>query len=355
MGKLFDLINKDTKHKNESKRMTVIIRQMVLIFMCVSLFNLILDAFFIKSVPGSILWAVMLVVDGITFYISYNAPKLIILTIFVFQKALWITAAVVLFGWEGGFQFFLILLVIMYSFGEAGYNRKKVLLDFCLFAMFIVFLIFFKGNPGKISIDHVDRSIQVVNALAFVIMVSIISFSFSKESQHMEDKLISYNNQLRKQASVDALTGLYNRRSTMEIVNDIVLQRRVMSICIGDIDFFKKINDSYGHDFGDTVLVAISEALKKETEEYGFVARWGGEEFLIVFADLNGDDAYIKLSHIRDTVKELKLNHGKEEVRVKMTYGLTEYDYSKSFEDNIKEADEKLYLGKQNGRDMIVY
>ena len=341
MGKLFELINKDTKHKNESKRMTVIIRQMVLIFMCVSLFNLVLDACFIKSVPGSVFWGIMLVVDGITFYISYNARKLIILTIFVFQKALWITAAVVLFGWEGGFQFFLILLVIMYSFGEAGYNRKKVLLDFCLFAMFIVFLIFFKGNQGKISIEHFDKSIQVVNALAFVIMVSIISFSFSKESQHMEDKLISYNNQLRKQASVDALTSLYNRRSTMEIVNDIVLQRRVMSICIGDIDFFKKINDSYGHDFGDTVLVAI--------------ARWGGEEFLIVFADLNGDDAYIKLSHIRDAVKDLKLNHGKEEVRVKMTYGLTEYDYSKSFEDNIKEADEKLYLGKQNGRDMIVY
>ena len=188
MGKLFDLINKDTKHKNESKRMTVIIRQMVLIFMCVSVFNLILDAFFIKSLHGSILWAVMLVVDGITFYVSYKAPKLILLTIFVFQKALWITAAVVLFGWEGGFQFFLILLVIMYSFGEAGYNRKKVLLDFCLFAMFIVFLIFFKGNPGKISIEHVDKSIQVVNALAFVIMVSIISFSFSKESQHLEDK-----------------------------------------------------------------------------------------------------------------------------------------------------------------------
>ena len=355
MGKLFELINKDTKHKNESKRMTVIIRQMVFIFMCVSLFNLVLDACFIKSSPGSVFWGVMLVVDGITFYISYNARKLIILTIFVFQKALWITAAVVLFGWEGGFQFFLILLVIMYSFGEAGYNKKKVLLDFCLFAMFIVFLIFFKGNQGKISIEHFDKSIQVVNALAFVIMVSIISFSFSKESQHMEDKLISYNNQLRKQASVDALTGLYNRRSTMEIVNDIVLQRRVMSICIGDIDFFKKINDSYGHDFGDTVLVAISEVLKKETEEYGFVARWGGEEFLIVFANLNGDDAYIKISNIRDKVKAVRLNHGKDEISVKMTYGLTEYDFSKSFDENVKEADEKLYLGKQNGRDMIVY
>ena len=355
MGKLFDLINKDTKHKNESKRMTVIIRQLIITFMGLSVFHLFIDAFFVKSFKGVILWMVMLAVDALTMYISYQASKSVILALFTLQKVLWIMAAVLLFGWEGGFQFFLILLVIVYSFGEAGYNRKKLLFSFVSFALFVIFLLFFKGNPARIPLEHADKSVQVVNALAFVIMVSIISFSFSKESQHMEDKLISYNNQLRKQASVDALTSLYNRRSTMEIVNDIVLQRRVMSICIADIDFFKKINDSYGHDFGDTVLVAISEVLKKQTEDYGFVARWGGEEFLIVFADLNGDDAYIKLSGIRDAVKDLTLTHGKEEVKLKMTYGLTEYDYSKSFEDNIKDADEKLYLGKQNGRDMIVY
>ena len=121
-----------------------------------------------------------------------------------------------------------------------------------------------------------------------------------------------------------------------------------------DIDDFKQINDHYGHAAGDEVLMYVSNAMKTACGECD-VARWGGEEFLIVFADLNGDDAYIKLSHIRDAVKDLTLHHGKEEVKIKMTYGLTEYDYSKSFEDNIKEADEKLYLGKQNGRDMIVY
>jgi len=355
MGKLIDLINKDTRHLNESKRMTVIIRQMIITFMGLSVFHLIIDAFFLKSFKGVILWMGILAVDALTMYISYQASKHVILAVFTVQKLLWITVSVLMFGWEGGFQFFLILLVIVYSFGEAGYNRKKLLFSFVGFALFVIFLLFFKGNPAGIPLENADKSVQVVNALAFVIMVSIVSFSFSKESQHMEDKLISYNNLLKKQASVDALTSLYNRRSTMEIVNDIILQRRVMSICIGDIDYFKKINDTYGHDFGDTVLVAISDVIKKETEDSGFVARWGGEEFLIIFTDLNGDDAYIKLSHIKDAVKNLVLHYGQEEVRLRMTYGLTEYDYSKSFEDNIKDADEKLYLGKQNGRDRIVY
>ena len=355
MGKLHDFISKDTKHKNESKRMTVIIRQLIIVFLCLSLFHFAIDAFVVKSVYGMIFWAVMLAIDALTMGISYSASKLIVLTVFILQKTVWITVAVLLFGWEGGFQFFLVLLFIVYSFGEAGYSRKKVLFGFCGFAIFVIFLIFFKGHPARISIDSADKSIQVVNSLAFVAMVSIVSFSFSKESQQMEDKLISYNNQLRKQASVDALTGLYNRRSTMEFVNDLVLEKRVFSICISDIDFFKNINDTYGHDFGDTVLVEISKLLKNEVNQKGFVSRWGGEEFLIILLDENGDDAYIKISNIRDKVKAVRLNHGKDEISVKMTYGLTEYDFSKSFDENVKEADEKLYLGKQNGRDMIVY
>lgn len=355
MSRLFDLINKDTKQKNESKRMTVIIRQLAIIFMFHSLFNLLISAFLLQSLQGSLVWVAMIVIDALTLYISYGASKILLLTIFVLQKAIWITTCVLLFGWEGGFQFFLILLMIMYSFGEAGYNRKKLFFDFCCFSMFVIFLLYFKGSEGKISIENADKSIQVVNSLAFVIMVSIVSFSFSRESQQMEDKLISYNNQLKEQASIDALTGLNNRRSTMEFVNGLIKQRETFSICIGDIDFFKKINDSYGHDFGDTVLVAISEALREETEHDGFVARWGGEEFLIIFLGVNGDEAYVKLSNIRERIKSIRLNHSIDEVRVKMTYGLTEYDFTKSFEENVKEADEKLYLGKQNGRDMIVY
>ena len=145
MGKLFDLINKDTKHKNESKRMTVIIRQLIITFMGLSVFHLIIDAFFVKSFKGVILWMVMLAVDALTMYVSYQASKSVILALFTLQKVLWIMVAVLLFGWEGGFQFFLILLVIVYSFGEAGYNRKKLLfsfiIGFCIFNYIMKFFI----------------------------------------------------------------------------------------------------------------------------------------------------------------------------------------------------------------------
>jgi diguanylate cyclase (GGDEF)-like protein len=171
--------------------------------------------------------------------------------------------------------------------------------------------------------------------------------------------VLEMHRSLRDMMDKDALTKLLNRRSANRKL-DLIRSHyekdgKPYSLAIGDIDFFKKVNDTYGHDFGDTVLVAISEVMRNQVLAYGLVSRWGGEEFLIVFVDLNGDDAYVKLSHLRETVKDIRLSHINDEVKVTMTYGLTEYDTSKSFEENIKEADEKLYMGKQDGRDKIVY
>jgi len=185
----------------------------------------------------------------------------------------------------------------------------------------------------------------------FDIMISELLAIFKMKYQYTEKEFMSV---------LDGLTGLYNRRQ-FEIGLEQEFNRTKrhpsdFSLAILDIDFFKKVNDTYGHDFGDTVLAAISELLKKQTAAYGgFVARWGGEEFLIIFHDMNGDEAYVHLNEIYDAIKNLKLNYNDDEVRITMTYGLTEYDLASSFEDNVKEADEKLYLGKQSGRDKIVY
>ena len=356
MGKIADFINKDTKYKNETKRMTVTIRWLLLYFAALSVCNLLLNMFLLKSGKGTALWALMIIVDALNLYASYTVRRKLVTNIFLAQKIVWATIVTIVYGWDSGFQFFLVLLVMIYSFIEAGYNRKKLVFGFINFVIFVAFLIFVKGKPGRISIENADRIVEILNALVFAVSLATVSFSFSLETQKMEDKLIAYNNQLKEQASVDALTGLFNRRMTFEYVKTIIDEKRTMSLCICDIDFFKKVNDTYGHDFGDTVLVAISELLKKQTAAFGgFVARWGGEEFLIIFHDMNGDEAYVHLNEIYEAIKNLKLNYNEDEVRITMTYGLTEYDLTSSFEDNVKDADEKLYLGKQSGRDKIVY
>ena len=275
--------------------------------------------------------------------------------VFVLQKGVWILASIMLFGWEGGFQFFLILLMILFSFGEAGYSRKKLVFNFSCFLLFIIFLIFFKGNEGVVSIDGMERTIQIFNTFIFCICVGFVSSSFSKESQEIEEKIVNYNKQLEIEAGEDALTGLKNRRSTNEFIKSLVREGTVFSICMCDIDFFKRINDTYGHDFGDDVLVAISYIFKKMESEGGYISRWGGEEFLMIFPGLNGDEAYIKVNDIYNEINKMVVPYGEENVSITMTYGLTEFDLGRSTEENIKEVDEKLYMGKQTGRNRIVY
>ena len=87
----------------------------------------------------------------------------------------------------------------------------------------------------------------------------------------------------------------------------------------------------------------------------GAVARWGGEEFLLFFDGLNGDEALMKLSDIRSKIKKMVVPYNDNEIKFTMTFGLVEYDKELSFDQNIKVADDRLYLGKQGGRDQIVY
>ena len=353
MGKLSELISKDTNNKNETKRMTVLIRKLCLSFLLLSVFNLPINALLLHSFLGSMIWVGMIVVDILTLYISYNSSKRTLLRVFIIQKILWITASVLIYGWEGGFQFFLILLIILYSFGEAGYNNKKLIFNFICFVLFIFFFLFYKGKNGTVNIDGIERIIAVFSTLLFCTDVAFVATSFSQESQENEEKIVQYNKQLEREAGEDALTGLKNRRSTSEFIRSLVKNQATFSICICDIDYFKKVNDTYGHEFGDDVLVAISDILKKK--EGVFASRWGGEEFLLVFPGLNGDEAYLKVNEIRNEVKALVVPHGENNISVTMTYGVTEYALTNPLEENIKEVDEKLYMGKQSGRDRIVY
>ena len=86
-----------------------------------------------------------------------------------------------------------------------------------------------------------------------------------------------------------------------------------------------------------------------------FVARWGGEEFLIIYMDHNGDQAFIKLEELRRAIQRMEINTCGHDIKITMTFGLSEYDFEKDGETAIKEADERLYQGKANGRNQVVY
>ncbi|MCR5580783.1 MAG: diguanylate cyclase [Pseudobutyrivibrio sp.] len=154
----------------------------------------------------------------------------------------------------------------------------------------------------------------------------------------------------------DALTGLNNRRSADKKLEDIRIKAVETGLkyclCIGDIDFFKKVNDTYGHEMGDIVLKAVSEKLKTGMRGKGFAARWGGEEFLLIFENRELDIAKRELEMILEDVRTIYVPDTDRQIT--MSFGLTNMDPTQSIDENLNRADDNLYTAKEAVRNKVV-
>ena len=187
-----------------------------------------------------------------------------------------------------------------------------------------------------------------------------LDHSVTKRSDELGDIgrcALSMQRSLRTMIEQDALTELYNRRSGDKKLRQVFEESRSsgqsFAIAIGDIDFFKKVNDTYGHECGDAVLKNVSALLKQHMWHRGFAARWGGEEFLLVFENVDLAEAQKQLELLMDKIHELDTLYEGQHVKVNMTFGLI-CDPDKDIHALLKEADGKLYIGKTNGRNQVV-
>lgn len=160
---------------------------------------------------------------------------------------------------------------------------------------------------------------------------------------------------LRDMVERDPLTGLFNRRSCHKKLDSLQSKKIGFAVVMGDIDFFKKINDTYGHAAGDHVLKNVSERLKEcAVVNGGFAVRWGGEEFLLIFPRCDTEQIRPVIEGFLDDIRAMKLEHEGREITITMTFGISATLDGSQAEKAIGEADSLLYLGKNNGRNRIV-
>ena len=159
---------------------------------------------------------------------------------------------------------------------------------------------------------------------------------------------------LRKLRERDALTGIYNRRYGGNKLADLINKGIPYSVAIGDIDFFKKFNDKFGHDCGDAVLIEVARTLNEHMRGSGFAARWGGEEFLLVFENVSGMSATVATEKILDAVREHMVEHDGQLHSVTMSFGVTSGNPTLSMDENINNADARLYQAKETGRNQVI-
>ena len=163
-------------------------------------------------------------------------------------------------------------------------------------------------------------------------------YFYKKQNEKLKKEL----EELRKVSCTDSLTKLNNRRC-LENIGDYD------SLILGDIDHFKKINDTYGHTTGDEVLVQISLVLKKYIRETDLVCRWGGEEFLILLKNCNDEVAFLKADLLKEKIKELSDFFGFD---ITMSFGISNLS-NNTLEDAINKADKAMYKSKIDGRNRV--
>ena len=164
---------------------------------------------------------------------------------------------------------------------------------------------------------------------------------------------------LRTLVEQDTLTELNNRRFADKHLRQTQIYANTHGtgyvVAIGDIDFFKSVNDTYGHECGDLVLKKIAGLLKKNMLGKGFVARWGGEEFLFVYDNCTLSAARADMELLLDEIRSLPISYDDQEIRISMTFGLAEGGIGTNVKDLLQLADTHLYAGKSNGRNQIVW
>lgn len=194
-----------------------------------------------------------------------------------------------------------------------------------------------------VGFDEVEDSKRLATA-AFICGMALESDLFLADSQR--DKLTELKNRFGFHSDFETRY----KQFLLDSKNS-----KPISIIICDIDFFKKVNDTYGHNGGDEVLIHVANILNSEMRICDNVYRWGGEEFIIILEGANITEAVSKAEHIRETVQNSTCHFEDIDIRVTMSFGCAEYNPELSLEENIKIADERLYNAKESGRNRVIY
>lgn len=162
---------------------------------------------------------------------------------------------------------------------------------------------------------------------------------------------------LYNEAMLDGLTGLNNRYAVYEYYNTKVVRNAMMlpmSIIMCDLDHFKRVNDTFGHNVGDLVLKEASDLLKDNVDYDDAVVRWGGEEFVIILYGKELDEAGQFAERVRKVIESHSFSSNSGTFNITMSFGVRPIDIRKTLEENVKSADEKLYVAKNSGRNQVV-
>jgi diguanylate cyclase (GGDEF)-like protein len=257
--------------------------------------------------------------------------------------------AVSVLGLDYGFQMYLWPVACMVAVAPKIKLRSAFVFSLICLATFVTLYGVF---PNRTSVEFLPEHIYLIFSLVtlsggipLIIWVSSLRTIYTEQHQKLE-----------KMANFDMLTSLHNRRYFQAFLNaqreHAKSEASTFCIALGDIDKFKDINDRYGHDAGDHVLVGVSNLLSRLLSRSDGLCRWGGEEFIIFIPNSTLKDATPVIEAVRDVIST-EVFVKDSDINVTMSFGIVEVDGNEKIDTFIKRADELLYKAKNAGRNNV--
>lgn len=193
-------------------------------------------------------------------------------------------------------------------------------------------------------------------AVIYVICIELLMFGEAKNAMIHSSSIL--NEEMQRALKVDAMTGLYNHTefySRLEqYYEDFHEQTTHLTVAVLDVDYFKQVNDAYGHECGDKVLIRIAGILKKYCGDCGHIFRYGGEEFAVIFRHMSAKEVEKLMNKVRDAINELRFDSMPEE-KLGISCGIFEYmGDDTAVQEIFSRADKALYRAKKLGRNRCV-
>lgn len=277
-----------------------------------------------------------------------------------------IFAITMILGWNSGFSsYYYAAVASTFYFSYVNQNKDGSRHMLPLMLSLLIILFFFANYYLMLYIPPLlpvassfwAQVINIFNTLASYAIMITFFYLYIWDIQSKNNILAEQNRKLDELAYKDPLTKLLNRRSMNEILNNRMdLLKRTgkrFTIILGDIDDFKHVNDTYGHDAGDMVLVAVAKTIQSMCGPNDAVCRWGGEEILILIQEPL-EMGVVKAEKIRSSIEQIVVDFQGQRIIITMTFGVTESMPGFRIENLIQQADDKLYYGKKHGKNQVV-
>lgn len=250
---------------------------------------------------------------------------------------------------------FLLFYLVIFIFGVFKLQVFQFLFLALLavgsYAVVIIMILYFR--PGEINLN-----LEVLNGVCLGIVLFWFSF-VGGYINRLREKLVEALGIIKKLATHDELTNVYNRRKLFETLQrEKALADRngtTFSICMFDLDLFKEINDTYGHLVGDTVLKVVAQAILNNLREEDYMARFGGEEFVLILSYPELESAVKCAERLRNLTENLNFPDLPDSFRITISFGVTEYKTPELIEETLARADNALYRAKTKGRNRVEY